>query len=99
MRFIVPIVEGPGDVKAAPELLRRVLYERLNQYNIGVSKPKNANGKDRLIKRLENFIGYAALTDGCVAILVLVDADDDCPKELGSNWRLGPVLPGSVFRR
>ena len=82
MRFIVPIVEGPGDVAAAPELLRRVLYECLDRYDIGVTKPKNANGKGRLIKRLENFIGYAALTDGCVAIFVLLDADDDCPKEL-----------------
>ena len=83
MRFIVPIVEGPGDVKAVPELLRRVLSERLDRYDIGVLKPKMAKGKGGLIKRLENFIGYAALTDGCVAILVLLDADDDCPKELG----------------
>ena len=83
MRYIVPIVEGPGDVAAAPELLRRVLSERLHRYDIGVIRPKMAKGKGGLIKRLENLIGYAALTDGCVAILVLLDADDDCPRELG----------------
>ena len=47
--------------------------------------PKNANGKGRLIRRLEDFLRYAASEDGCVAILVLLDADEDCPVELGTE--------------
>lgn len=79
----MPIVEGPGDVAAVPELLRRVLSERLDRHDIGVLKPKMGKGKGGLIKRFENLIGYAELTEGCAGILVLLDADDDCPMELG----------------
>ncbi len=66
-----------------PELLRRVLSERLGRYDIGVLKPKMGKGKGGLIKRFENLTRYAELTDGCAGILVLLDADDDCPKDLG----------------
>ena len=80
---IVPIVEGPGDKTAAPVLLRRVLQERLDRYEFEVEQPKQAKGKGNLIKRLENFIAHASRTPGCTAILVLLDADRDCPVELG----------------
>ena len=82
-RYIVPIVEGRGEMEAAPVLLRRILYERRDRYDVSVLPPKNANGKGRLVRRFEDFLGYAAITDGCAAILVLLDSDDDCPKELG----------------
>ena len=81
---IVPIVEGPGDQGAAPVLLRRVLYEQMG-VSIDVKSPKKANDKGALIKRLENFLAYARSTPGCAAILVLLDSDDDCPKELGAD--------------
>ena len=32
---------------------------------------------------MENFLAYARNTPGCTAILVLLDADKDCPRELG----------------
>ena len=83
MRFIVPIVEGQGDEVAAPVLMRRILRERNERYDVDVLRPKRAKGKGGLVSRLEDFIGYAAITNGCAAILVLLDADDDCPKELG----------------
>ena len=83
MRYIVPIVEGPGDVAAAPVLMRRILRERNERYDVDVLRPKRAKGKGGLVSRLEDFIGYAAITNGCAAILVLLDADDDCPRELG----------------
>ena len=80
---IVPIVEGPGDKEAAPVLLRRVLYERSGRFDVAVLRAKSANGKSNLIARLEDFLAYARTTAGCAAILVLLDADEDCPKELG----------------
>ena len=80
---IVPIVEGPGDKKAAPHLVRRILHERLCRYDLKVEQPKGANGRPRLLSRLEDFLAYAKKTPECAAILVLIDADKDCPRELG----------------
>ena len=80
---IVPIVEGPGEVKAAPILLRRILHERLGRYELEVKRPKNAQNKGGLVKGLGKFLVYAKRTLGCAAILVLVDTERDCPRELG----------------
>ena len=85
---IVPIVEGPGDRDAAPILLRRVLHERLGRYEFKVEQPKAANGRPRLLKRLEDFLAYAKKTSDCAAILVLLDADKDCPLELAAELAL-----------
>jgi hypothetical protein len=76
----VPIVEGPGDVEAAPLLLRKILSEYLHCDDIGVLKPKKAGGRGGLDKAggIEKFIQYASITPDCAGILVLVDADDDC---------------------
>ena len=84
---IVPIVEGPGDEAAAPILLRRVLYERLGS-DIEVKRPKKARGRPGLINRLEDFLAYAGKTRGCAGILVLVDSDKDCPRELAADLAL-----------
>ena len=80
MPSIVAIVEGDGESLAVPSLLRRILGERLCRYDISTKKPKVAHGKPNLLKSFEKFLRYAVL-DGCSAILVLVDADDECPVE------------------
>ncbi len=77
---IAAIVEGDGDRQALPGLLRRILLEGLCRYDIAIMKPKVAKGKPALLKRLEQFVRYA-LIDECHSILVLVDADDECPYE------------------
>lgn len=84
-RYIVPIVEGRGEMEAAPVLLRRILYERRDHYDVNVLPPKNANGKGRLVRRFEDFLRYAASEDHCAGILVLLDSDEDCPVELGTE--------------
>ena len=76
--IIVPVVEGPGDRSAVPGLLQRILHH-FNRYDIQVREPKTANGKSNLLKKYENFVEYASGEPGCVGILVLLDADDDCP--------------------
>ena len=83
MRCIVPIVEGPGDMEAAPVLLRKILSEHLRSFDIAVARPKKAGGRSALdrVGGVERFIEYAAITPDCGAILVLVDADDDCATE------------------
>ena len=78
---IMAIVEGPGDKDAVPALLRRILWERFSRYDIDVPQPRVAHGKPNLIKKLEDFLRYA-LIEGCTAILILLDADTDCPTQL-----------------
>lgn len=82
MASIVPVVEGPGDVAAVPILLRRVLQERFQRPDIQVSLPKKASGKHKLLRDLERYLSYAALTPDSKAALVLLDADEECSKDL-----------------
>lgn len=85
MSVIVPIVEGHGDVAAVPQLVRRIAATIDPSRMVEVAKPLRAN-RDRLVKpdELERFVQLAARRAGPGgAVLVLVDADDDCPAELG----------------
>ena len=77
---IIAIVEGDGDKLAVPGLLRRILQERLCRYDISVVRPKVAGGKSTLLKKLKNLLRYSIL-ENCDAILVIVDADKECPYE------------------
>ena len=83
-RGIIAIVEGPGDKNAVPSLVRKILGERLCRYDIGTGKSQVAKGKDNLVGKFENFVEYA-MDENPAAILVLVDADEDCPFELASG--------------
>jgi hypothetical protein len=77
---IVPIVEGDGDVAALPALLYKLLHEQ-EIYDVQVEQPKTANGRDNLTKPggIERFVQLASLVKDCGAVLILLDADDDCP--------------------
>jgi len=101
MPKIVPIVEGYGDVAAVPILLRRVLYERLQQYTWDVAAPKRAYGLPFLRNHLERYLRYAEMENEAEAILVLLDLEDGCPmieaRQLGYNIRsLSPTLPVAI---
>ncbi|MGH9763608.1 MAG: DUF4276 family protein, partial [Blastocatellia bacterium] len=99
MPSLVPIVEGPGDASAVPALLRKLLAE-MRKYEIQVARAKNANGRGNLDKPggLERFIKYAWKEPDCGAIILLVDADADCPIALARSYsdriaNLGILLP------
>ena len=77
---IIAIVEGPGDKNSVPELIRRILYEWLYRHDISNLKAIPANGKPKLLKKFEKFLEYA-ISEKCAAILVVLDADSDCPRE------------------
>ena len=83
MPTIVPVVEGAGDVAALPGLLTRILLEKYNRADVivaqGKSKVVAANGRMKLESKLEQFLQHAHNKPECAAILVLLDADDDCP--------------------
>ena len=81
--MIQPIVEGHGEVKAVPVLLRRFI-EETNARDIAIGRPIRRN-RNQLIKRLEleKAVGVARLQPGCGAILIMFDGDRDCPAKLG----------------
>ncbi len=84
MPTLVPIVEGVSEVEAVPVLLRRLL-EQEQRFDIRVARPLRI-GRYRIVRpgELENALQKARLrSEGCDAILLLLDADDDLPCELG----------------
>ena len=83
---LVPIVEGDGEVDAVPILLREVLAAS-KRSDIQVARPKNAHGRSNLVKDngVESFIRLAWKERGCRAILILLDAEGDCAKDVASE--------------
>lgn len=85
-KSIIAIVEGPGEMEAIPLLLRRLLTQN-QQYQITIQPPINAHGLGNLtiVGGLEKFLKVAQKRPLCSAILVLVDADVDCAKEIAAE--------------
>jgi hypothetical protein len=79
--MIQPIVEGHGEVPAVPLLVRR-LGELMGIPYVPVGAPFRSK-RSQLVQRdgLQRIIGRARGEPGCTGLLVLFDADDDCPKE------------------
>jgi hypothetical protein len=84
---ILPIVEGHGEVTAVPILIRRIVA----QYAPGVYAHV---GQAIRVKRsglvqaggVERTVEFAARqTTPADGILILLDADDDCPRELAEQ--------------
>lgn len=82
---IVPIVEGDGEVGSVPVLLRRVLGERHQRYDIRIQRPINLHGVGSIRKDIDRFLGYARKYAECDAVLVLLDSDGDCPRSLAED--------------
>jgi hypothetical protein len=80
--MIQPIVEGQGEEAAVPLLLRR-LRDEAQAWELEFARPHRRR-RTQLVKKdsLQTAIRVAALREDCVGILVILDADDDCPKEL-----------------
>lgn len=80
--MIQPIVEGQGDEAAVPLLLRR-LRDEAQAWRLEVGKPHRKR-RTQLVKKdsLQSAVRVAVLREDCAGILILFDADDDCPKEL-----------------
>ncbi len=92
--IIVPIVEGRGEQAAAPILLRNWLRFRRYDRHVDVDPkgPVYAGGKGNLVtthdadlgRGIEHFASLAWLRQPD-AILVLLDADEDCPVTLAAS--------------
>lgn len=84
MRRIATIVEGHGEVDAVPVLLRRIVQRVSPGTALNLPRPIRVP-RNRIVREqeLENAVGLAAAraeADG--GILVLLDADRDCPARL-----------------
>lgn len=82
--MILPIVEGHGEVTAVPILIRRIVSHYAPHTYVNVARPIRRGRSDLLqadgVERtLELAARQTRATDG---ILILLDADDDCPREL-----------------
>lgn len=83
-KSLIPIVEGQSEVESAGVLLRRILYAK-DTYDVEVARPFRVK-RNKVVRRgeLEKAIRQAELSrGGAAAILVVLDADDDCPADLG----------------
>lgn len=100
MLRIAPIVEGHGEVAAAPILLRRLGEWLANEY-VEIIRPHRekrnrlvANKDDclhRAIQLASNRLNALAAPDDKSLVLVLFDADDDLPCVLGPDIQTGLI--------
>lgn len=81
---VVPIVEGHGDVEATPVLLRRMAQEIVPDEFVAIPHPIRVKRNSVVMPgELERYVELAASKGGVDGrVLVLLDADDDCPAEL-----------------
>lgn len=85
-RTVACIVEGDGEVRALPLLLRR-LAEAKGVFDLSVPTPIKVH-RDQFLRRDEEFKRQLLLASRKAAggvVLVLLDADDDCPVQLAQN--------------
>ena len=85
--MIVPIVEGESEVISVPVLIRRILSERFSVHQNVVARPiRKHRNKIIQVGELERYIDLAQTRrTGTRAILITLDADDDCPAELSAE--------------
>jgi len=97
------IVEGHGEVAAVPVLLRRLQQEYAPSVPLSVLRPFRV-GRYKLVKagELERVVELVARgLEPPGAVLVLIDAEDDCPKELAPKLlrrarQARPDIPSGV---
>ena len=86
--MIVPIVEGQGEFHAIRTLIQRIALT-LESASYPEVRRSLRVGRDKLIKRpgeIERYVDFAADEGGPDGrILILLDADGDCPRELAET--------------
>lgn len=84
---IYPIVEGHGEVQAAPILLRRLLSES-QCHGVGIGRPiRRTQAELNSREGVQAGVKLASLYKDCTAVVILFDGEDSCPKELGEKVR------------
>ena len=72
-----------GEISAVPVLLRRLCHDEAQAWGVEITRP-HRRPRSQLVKQdaFQKAVRVAGLASGTVGILVLFDADDDCPAEL-----------------
>ena len=98
---ILPIVEGQSEVESVPILLHRI-RDQMQAFNIQISRPWRVK-RNKVVKQgeLERAITQGIRDRSNIgAILLLLDAEDDCPAalalELSERCRKTTHLPVAV---
>lgn len=80
--MIQPIVEGHGEVDAVPVLLRR-MRDQAGIFDLQIGVPIRRT-RAQLVREetLHQAVDLARSQSNCSSILILLDGDDDCPREL-----------------
>ena len=92
MAAVFPIVEGHGELEAVPILLRRLANEQLGLHTLRCLPPFRLS-RGKLIKQdeLARAIALGRLKmrdlEGPHLILILMDADDECPVHVAQGLR------------
>ena len=85
---VVSIVEGDGEVAALPVLLRRLGEWRTPGIYLDVAVPIRVH-RDRFLNKDDEFKRFLLLAAGKCGedgwILIMLDADDACPAEMGRD--------------
>lgn len=80
--MIQPIVEGHGEVEAVPVLLRR-LRDEAGAFDLQVGGPiRRSRSQLTREEPVHQAIELARRQPHCDSILILLDGDEDCPREL-----------------
>lgn len=100
MLRLVPIVEGDGEINAVPLLIRRLLHEFHQRFDVDIAFPKNAHGRENLLRTggIERFVRYALKEADIAGVVLLLDAEHDVPCRLACALRarvaaLNPSVP------
>lgn len=87
---VVSIVEGDGEVDALPVLLRRVSDWLTPDQYVHIQRPIRVR-REQFLNREEEFVKKLRLAASFCGvagwILILLDADDDCPNEMAEQIR------------
>lgn len=90
MSFVVPIIEGFGEVDAVPALIRRIGFECF-QKEVTVNQPVRIKASSFLKfgEEFKRYIELAAITakENQGFVLIILDCEDDCPATLGTRIR------------
>lgn len=82
------VVEGAGDLRALPIVLRAHLGTT-GEFRDVLGKPVPLHGRTKAFVPggIEKYVATAASRPGCVSVLVVLDGDKDCVAEAGPSLR------------
>jgi hypothetical protein len=83
---IYPIVEGQGEVAALPVLLRRLMHEYAQCYEIQVGAPVRRKSSEFFREdTIKKAVRLTTMQPDCSGVLIVFDGEDGCPVEWGAK--------------